>query len=37
MKQASRIALSVLAFLFFVSAMGILPTSARAKKGEQES
>ena len=37
MKHASRIALSFLAFVFFVSAMGILPTSARAKKGQQAS
>ena len=37
MKHLSRVALSLLAFLFFVSAMGILPTSARTKKGPQES
>lgn len=37
MKHASRIALSLLAFVFFVSAMGILPTSAREKKGQQAS
>lgn len=35
MKHASRIALSLLAFVFFVSAMGIMPTSAREKKGVQ--
>lgn len=32
MKHATRVALSLLAFVFFVSAMGILPTSAREKK-----
>ena len=32
MKHASRVAFSLLAFVFFVSAMGILPMSARAKK-----
>lgn len=37
MKHASRVALSLLAFVFFVSAMGVLPTSARAKKGVQAS
>jgi len=35
MKKVSRIAFSVLAFLFFVSAMGLLPTSANPKKGQQ--
>jgi hypothetical protein len=35
MKKVSRIALSVLAFLFFVSAMGILPSSANSKTGKQ--
>lgn len=38
MKNVSRIALSVLAFLFFVSALGILPTRAQtAKQGQQPS
>lgn len=40
MKNVSRIALSVLAFLFFASALGILPTSANAraaKQGQQPS
>jgi hypothetical protein len=35
MKHVSRVALSLLAFVFFVSAMGILPASARAKKAGQ--
>ncbi len=37
MKHASRVALSLLAFVFFVSAMGILPLSAREKKGLRAS
>jgi hypothetical protein len=32
MKNLSRVALSVLAFLFFVSAVGILPLSAKSHK-----
>jgi len=35
MKNVSRIALSVLAFLFFVSAVGILPTLANGRTGKQ--
>jgi hypothetical protein len=35
MKNVSRIALSVLAFLFFVSALGILPTSAKNRTAQQ--
>ena len=35
MKNVSRIALSVLAFLFFVSALGILPTSAKNRAEQQ--
>lgn len=35
MKKLSRIALSVLAFLFFVSAMGVLPTTAKSRTGKQ--
>lgn len=34
MKHASRVALSLLAFVFFVSAMGIFPTAARGKQGQ---
>lgn len=37
MKSVSRVALSVLTLLFFVSAMGILPLSARTKTKPQES
>jgi hypothetical protein len=40
MKNVSRIALSVLALLFFASALGILPTSANSrseKQGQQPS
>ena len=36
MKNMSRIAFSVLAFLFFVSALGILPTSAHSRAGKQQ-
>jgi len=35
MKNVSRIALSVLAFLFFVSMVGILPTRANGRTGKQ--
>ena len=35
MKNVSRLALSVLAFLFLVSALGILPTAANSKAGKQ--
>ena len=35
MKNVSRIALSVLAFLFSVSAVGILPTRANGRTGKQ--
>ena len=36
MKNVSRIALSVLAFLFFVSALGILPTTAKSRTAKQD-
>jgi hypothetical protein len=36
MKNVSRIALSVLAFLFFVSALGILPTSAKDRTAQAD-
>jgi|SRR5215470_14740654 len=36
MKNVSRVALSVLAFLFFVSALGILPTTAKSRTAKQD-
>src|SRR5215470_825295 len=35
MKNVSRVALSVLAFLFFVSMVGILPSRANGRTGKQ--
>lgn len=36
MKTVSRVAFSVLAFLFFVSALGILPTTAKSRTAKQD-